>query len=392
MRISDEILNRLVEAYRRVRNTARFLISNLYDFDPAKDRVPAADLDELDRWILQRTENLLSRCRDAYEKCEFHVVYHSVNNFCAVDLSAQYLDIVKDRLYCEGTNSTKRRAAQTALYRILDVLVHLTAPILSFTAEEIWNYLPDKAERPKSVFLSHLPEADTKVVDAELGERWERIFRERGEVLKALEQARSAGIIGHSLDAKVVFAKRGNQQSAKLSEWVNTDRARLQDLLIVSQADNGGETAGRQRFSGKLRRATAQLRGPSQQSRRRQVRTLLEVRCENRRRPQPSDRLPALRRGIERRSGGLSGKWKNISGWLAAIVILDQLTKVIVDRTMALYQSIPIVDGLFSFTYVRNTGAAFGIFAGSAADLSPALLNLGIDPCQRLYRHTAETP
>ena len=243
VRISDEILNRLVEAYRRVRNTARFLISNLYDFDPAKDRVPAADLDELDRWILQRTENLLSRCRDAYEKCEFHVVYHSVNNFCAVDLSAQYLDIVKDRLYCEGTNSTKRRAAQTALYRILDVLVHLTAPILSFTAEEIWNYLPDKAERPKSVFLSHLPEADTKVVDAELSERWERIFRERGEVLKALEQARSAGIIGHSLDAKVVFANHGNQQGAKLSEWVNTDRARLQDLLIVSQADNSGETA-----------------------------------------------------------------------------------------------------------------------------------------------------
>ncbi len=243
VRISDEILNRLVEAYRRVRNTARFLISNLYDFDPAKHRVPAADLDELDRWILQRTENLLSRCRDAYEKCEFHVVYHSVNNFCAVDLSAQYLDIVKDRLYCEETDSTKRRAAQTALYRILDVLVHLTAPILSFTAEEIWNYLPDKAGRPKSVFLSPLPEADTKVVDAELGERWERIFRERGEVLKALEQARSAGIIGHSLDAKVVFAKRGNQQSAILSEWVNIDRARLQDLLIVSQADNGGETA-----------------------------------------------------------------------------------------------------------------------------------------------------
>ena len=126
------------------------------------------------------------------------------------------MDIVKDRLYCEGKNSTKRRAAQTALYRILDVLVHLTAPILSFTAEEIWNYLPDKAERPKSVFLSQLPEADTEFVDAELGERWERIFRERGEVLKALEQARSAGIIGHSLDAKVVFVKHGNPPTRKI--------------------------------------------------------------------------------------------------------------------------------------------------------------------------------
>ena len=117
------------------------------------------------------------------------------------------------------------------------------APILSFTAEEIWDYMPDKAERPKSVFLSQHAGSGRQFADAELGERWERIFRERGEVLKALEQARSAGIIGHSLDAKVVFVKRGNPPTAKLSEWVNTDRARLQDLLIVSQADNGDETA-----------------------------------------------------------------------------------------------------------------------------------------------------
>jgi isoleucyl-tRNA synthetase len=243
VRISDEILNRLVEAYRRVRNTARFLISNLYDFDPSKDSVPVDQLDELDRWILQRTENLLSRCRDAYEKCEFHVVYHSVNNFCAVDLSAQYLDIVKDRLYCEGTNSTKRRAAQTTLYRILDVLVHLTAPILSFTTEEIWNYLPGKTNRPKSVFLSQIPQPDLSFTDGKLAEKWDRLFDERSEVLKALEQARSAGIIGHSLDAKVSFGISNHQSSAKLSEYVTHDRARVQDLLIVSQADNVGDAA-----------------------------------------------------------------------------------------------------------------------------------------------------
>ncbi len=120
VRISDEILNRLVEAYRRLRNTARFLISNLYDFDPGVDAVEVAELDEMDRWILQRTQSVLSRCREAYENYEFHVVYHTLNNFCAVELSAQYLDIVKDRLYCEGTRSRTRRAAQTALHRILD--------------------------------------------------------------------------------------------------------------------------------------------------------------------------------------------------------------------------------------------------------------------------------
>ncbi len=236
VRISDEILNRLIEAYRRLRNTARFLISNLYDFDPKQDVVKAAELDEMDRWILQRTQDVLSRCREAYDDCEFHVVYHTLNNFCSVDLSAQYLDIVKDRLYCEGTKSKTRRAAQTTLARILDVLVHLMAPILSFTAEEIWNYLPDKKQRPGSVFLSQIPTPDTSLVDQGLADKWDRIFKERSEVLKALEQARNAGIIGHSLDAKVMFEPRNGDQSSILRQLVESDQTRLQDLLIVSQA------------------------------------------------------------------------------------------------------------------------------------------------------------
>jgi isoleucyl-tRNA synthetase len=234
VRISDEILNRLVEAYRRIRNTARFLISNLYDFEPARDRVPVNDLDELDRWILQRTENLLARCREAYDKCEFHLVYHSLNNFCSVDLSAQYLDIVKDRLYCEGTKSIERRAAQTTLYRILDVIVHLTAPILSFTAEEIWNYFPDRNERPQSVFLSAIPEPDARFADPALTEKWDRVFSERSVVLKHLEQARTAGVIGHSLDAKVVLRHSHPKQSS-LHDMMSTDPQRLADVLIVSQ-------------------------------------------------------------------------------------------------------------------------------------------------------------
>jgi isoleucyl-tRNA synthetase len=190
----------------------------------------------MDRWILQRTQDVLSRCREAYDDCEFHVVYHTLNNFCSVDLSAQYLDIVKDRLYCEGTKSKTRRAAQTTLARILDVLVHLMAPILSFTAEEIWTYLPDKKQRPGSVFLSQIPTPDTSLVDQGLADKWDRIFKERSEVLKALEQARNAGIIGHSLDAKVMFEPRNGDQSSILRQLVESDQTRLQDLLIVSQA------------------------------------------------------------------------------------------------------------------------------------------------------------
>jgi isoleucyl-tRNA synthetase len=240
VRISDEILNRLVEAYRRLRNTARFLISNLYDFDPEKDAVAAPDLDEMDRWILQRTQSVLGRCREAYENYEFHAVYHTLNNFCAVELSAQYLDIVKDRLYCEGTKSVTRRAAQTALQRILDVLVHLMAPIVSFTAEEIWGYMPNRSRRPASVFLSSMPEPDRSGIDPKLAEKWERIFRERSEVLKALEQARAAGIIGHSLDARITFESRNGTLNSTLGDMAQSDQSRLQDLLIVSQAVSDG--------------------------------------------------------------------------------------------------------------------------------------------------------
>jgi isoleucyl-tRNA synthetase len=238
VRISDEILNRLVEAYRRLRNTARFLISNLYDFEPAKDLVPAEELDEMDRWILQRTQTVLGRCRQAYDDCEFHVVYHTLNNLCSVELSAQYLDIVKDRLYCESAKSKTRRGAQTTLYRILDTLVHLMAPLVSFTAEEIWGYMPGKDRRSPSIFLSRMPEPDASLIDHPLADKWNRIFRERSEVLKALEQARTAGIIGHSLDAKVVLACRNGHRGASITELLKTDRTRLQDLLIVSQASD----------------------------------------------------------------------------------------------------------------------------------------------------------
>jgi isoleucyl-tRNA synthetase len=236
VRISEEILNRQVEAYRRLRNTARFLIGNLYDFSSADDAIPAQELDELDRWILHRTEMLLSHCREAFDNYEFHAVFHALNNFCSVDLSAQYLDIVKDRLYCAGAKSVERRAAQTTLHRILGVLVHLVAPILSFTAEEIWTHMPDRERLPASVFLSRFPQPDPSRVDRELGDKWERIFKERGEVLKALEEARSKGIIGHSLDAKVILSSQ-NGAGSLLGDLIKADRNKTQDILIVSQTD-----------------------------------------------------------------------------------------------------------------------------------------------------------
>src|SRR5204863_3184303 len=175
LRISREVLERAVEAYRRIRNTARFLLGNLADFDPAHAAVSRADLFELDRFVLDRLQGFVARCVRAYDAFEFHAVYHALNNFCSVDLSAIYLDVVKDRLYCEGADSAARRSAQTALYAILDALVRVMAPVLSFTAEEIWSCMPADATRPASVHLADFPRPDPELVDAALAADWERL-------------------------------------------------------------------------------------------------------------------------------------------------------------------------------------------------------------------------
>ncbi|MBI2539013.1 MAG: isoleucine--tRNA ligase, partial [Deltaproteobacteria bacterium] len=243
VRISDEILSRLVEAYRKLRNTARFLISNLYDFDPNKEMVQPERLAELDRWILHRTQLLLGRCREAYEKFELHAVYHALNNFCSVDLSALYLDIVKDRLYCEGANAPERKSAQTTLYRILDTLLHLMAPILSFTAEEIWEHIPKRSGAAESVFMSQMPRPDERLVDEGLGTKWDEILKVRGEILKVLEESRKpqkgegfiGHIIAHSLDAEVVLYPDMYHSSFK--ETLPSHSAQTWgDILIVSKA------------------------------------------------------------------------------------------------------------------------------------------------------------
>ncbi len=234
MRISPEILDRLVESYRRLRNTARFLLGNLYDFDPDRHRVPAAELCELDRWALHRTHELAARCREAYERYEFHVVYHSLINFCAVDMSALYLDICKDRLYCSPAASPERRGAQTVLWNILDCLARLMAPILSFTAEEIWLHAPQYRGKAESVFLAGFPPPVAEWRDPRLAERWDRVLQVRSAVTKALEEARRSRIIGHPLEARVLVAAQDG-----LRELLESLAPDLASLLIVSQVEVG---------------------------------------------------------------------------------------------------------------------------------------------------------
>jgi isoleucyl-tRNA synthetase len=206
IRISQEILAHLAEAYRRIRNTSRYLLGNLSDFDPVKDLVADADLFEIDRWALHRLQKLVQRVEKAYDEFEFHAVFHSLHNFCAVDMSAFYLDILKDRLYTARTASRERRSGQTAMYKILSTMVRLMAPVLSFTADEVWGYMTKDA-RADSVFLAPFPKAEEQFIDSALEARWDKILAVRGEAAKVLEGLRRDKKIGHSLDAHVtIFA------------------------------------------------------------------------------------------------------------------------------------------------------------------------------------------
>lgn len=203
VRLSPEILTRLVEGYRRIRNTCRYLLGNLYDFDPQRHLVPPEALLEIDRFILHRLQKLTGRLLRAYERYEFHILFHALHNFCAVDLSAFYLDVLKDRVYTSGAATPERRAAQTAMYLILQSLTLLMAPVLSFTADEIWGYIPQRGGEAESVHLAEFPRVDEAYVADALAERWERLLRVRDEVFRVLEEARKSKLIGNALEAKV---------------------------------------------------------------------------------------------------------------------------------------------------------------------------------------------
>ena len=206
IKISDDMLKQLSEGYRKIRNTARYILGNISDFDPNTDMVDYKDMLELDRWALMRINEVVKKAIDAYDAYEYHVLYHTVHNFCVVDMSSFYLDIIKDRLYTEQADGLKRRSAQTAMYLILDAVTRLLAPILAYTTEEIWSFMPHLASHDtESVLFNRMPEYNEAYVDAAMAEKWDKIIAIRADVLKALEEARAAKVIGQSLAADITI-------------------------------------------------------------------------------------------------------------------------------------------------------------------------------------------
>ena len=232
IRLSGEILSQLAEAYRRVRNTCRFLLGNLADFDPSRDLVSDAELTALDGWAMLRLHRTIERVRRAYEAYEFHLAFQTLHNFCAVDLSALYLDVLKDRLYTSAAAAPARRAAQTVCYRILDALVRLMAPILTFTAEEVWDHFRVTDKAP-SVHLTDFPSVDPTWLDEGIEQTWGDLLRARGEVAKGLEQARVAKLIGAALDASVTVYVSDPGLERRVG---GAGDGLLRELFIVSQA------------------------------------------------------------------------------------------------------------------------------------------------------------
>ncbi len=199
-RCGENLLKQVSEMYRRVRNTFRFLVNNLYDFDPSVNRVPEAEMEELDIWALEQLNRVVQTGENAYNRYEFHRVYQSVINFCSVELSAFFLDVLKDRLYASAADSKERRSAQTAMHRIAETLARLLAPILPHTTEEVWGYLKIE-DMPESVHLAALPSAHSS--DEALTARWTPLLEARETVKKAIEEARQSGKIGNPLEARI---------------------------------------------------------------------------------------------------------------------------------------------------------------------------------------------
>ena len=219
---SEEIFTRLTDAYRRIRNTLRILLANLHDYEGSGDH--PAGLTLVDRWILARLQEVVGTCLQAYDVLEFHRVYQTINQFCAVELSSLYVDITKDRLYCDAPNSPRRRAAQFTMRTVFDRLCRLLAPILAFTAEEAWSYFGTD-----SVHLESFPEPDAKWANPELAQRMERLLAVRAKISQAIEAAQKGGVIGGTLEARVVLKAPPEVVSERLAE--------LEEIFILSELD-----------------------------------------------------------------------------------------------------------------------------------------------------------
>ena len=250
IRISKDILKQLSESYRKIRNTARFILGNLFDFDPDKDIVKEDELEEIDKWALMKLDNLIDTSINAYDKFEFHHIYHSIHNFCVVDMSNFYLDVLKDRLYVEKADSKTRRAAQSVIYKVLDALTRIITPILPFTAEEIWsNMRHDSGADTEAAVFNNMPGKTIKI-DDEFMKHWDRIHDIRDDIKKALEIARKAKVIGSSLEAKLNLYCSG-----ELYDFINKISEELPQLLIVSQIEIINE--GKGEFTGNIENLSA---------------------------------------------------------------------------------------------------------------------------------------
>lgn len=247
IRISKEILKQLSEVYRKIRNTIRYILGNTNDFNYETDKVEFKDMLELDRWALMHMQLLKKEVSAAYESYDFHVLYHAIHNFCSIEMSSYYLDILKDRLYAYKADSFERRSAQTAMYEIMLDLVVMIAPVLSFTMEEVWQFRKKPASMPESVFMMPWPECKEEYIDEALESKWDNFIEIRSEITRVLEGARRAKTIGHSLDAKVELHATG--EALAILRSVEGD---LATLLIVSQAKlveglaGGVEATGRE--------------------------------------------------------------------------------------------------------------------------------------------------
>ena len=227
--ISKGIIKQVAEVYRKIRNTARFILGNISDFD-VNNSVSYEELQEIDKWALTKLNKLIEDCSNAYDGYDFKKAYQAINQFCVVDMSNFYLDIIKDRLYTEKPNSIERRAAQTTMYEILQALVRILAPMTCFTAEEIWKFMPHKDnEKLDSVMLSYYPEINEKYNNKELEEKWNKIIKIKELVSKKLEEARSEKVIGHSLNAKVTLYAENDEY-----EFLLENKELLMTVFIVS--------------------------------------------------------------------------------------------------------------------------------------------------------------
>ena len=230
VRLGKEILSRVIESYRKIRNTWRFMLGNISDFNPGKDSVSDEQLREIDLFILYKLQKLKQRIFKAYTDYEYHIIYHTISNFFTIDLSSFYLHVIKDNLYCNSPNSKKRRSTQTVIFKLLKETILLIAPILSFTTEEAWENMPDFEGKEDSVHLNLFPKIEKKYLNIIDNDKWEKIIKLRDKILKEIENARDAKIIGDSLEAEINL-----DLNDEYYNLVSANTKIFKEILVVSK-------------------------------------------------------------------------------------------------------------------------------------------------------------